>query len=1052
MNKLLIALLLLVAKNSFAQDCQTLAANKPSTLVSAKDEISSSTGKISSIEMAKIKPHLTKAENWVKKLLANFTGAKLLYYNTYFPDYFKDGSTYKSLTEATGIKSYYNSTMMFFAYYCYDNSNTIHTEAESGSTIYVKFNDVFAFGFSENSGIYTINGKPAFKTIQKKRSEGRIDFYEQRSQDNATAKMFTANEYIILRNSDKPVFIPVTRKEYLEQMLKDAQASGISDTKKMTEIYAQNEKQFEAEMKAYKLDKNYTPEKEAKRRKWFEEDQEKLKKANSKTTPGTEAYKELILQYLKKPAEWLNKGFNSFYSYSTYTVEGVKQFVEGWDKSHVDREGETPGEIVSFNPAYFDKTLSSDVPQLIMVHLRNGTYPHMKKVADLVHKPGALKPLQNILTPGKQPAEQSLVVSTSTYKLSYLPKLDKLTPLTVPADMKPSIVSQMPVNYPPVVKLNFAPPLLSPKLKQLPVQPFTSEAYKNYLVELHSKISAAIKPETKKKADDYLANKKLTQSKDISNAAFGAWLQNTPDASLYLYSNAVVNDPTDALAANNFSAFLMMGGLPEKSIPILEFWNKQKSGESTLLANLGNAYYRLGDINSAMKYLQQCIQKDSLHPTANKLLCMMYLKKGDAKKAEEHGTRSITACHDEEIISILHQLNNKIKMGEVMSRFPPLPLKEFPMLKRIQLPVMPSNLDDMEQFTIVLNAIKESLNMTIADIDAKHPKASDDIQQQILMAGFKNGISPIRIKAQYIIMDGMQIYHAEKVKEADVFNYNLKKLNVPHNAKMKAILKKYGDQLNKLEGGEAGDEDKIQALELAQCKELNAEKQAYLTHLSELINQHTQRKEFISRKFFRDYANWAPYWMPQTSISFPSIERDYLKDVMSILSDYTLISKSGCSVYEPLPEKQGSLQEWEDEYCANFKGKIAMGPVKVFFTCNSWGVDGGEGFVGDVEFKYRNNGVFENFTLGAGVGANWHLGKEGVIKTEAGILFKDFIKIGPDEATGKWVVKDVGVKAEIAGEAGIGKVSVEEKVIEVSLAVNAGLETGGIVPSVFNLK
>jgi hypothetical protein len=35
--------------------------------------------------------------------------------------------------------------------------------------------------------------------------------------------MFTSNDYIILRNSDKPVFIAVTRKEYLEQMLKDVE-------------------------------------------------------------------------------------------------------------------------------------------------------------------------------------------------------------------------------------------------------------------------------------------------------------------------------------------------------------------------------------------------------------------------------------------------------------------------------------------------------------------------------------------------------------------------------------------------------------------------------------------------------------------------------------------------------------------------------------------------------------------------------------------------------------------------------------------------------------
>ena len=52
--------------------------------------------------------------------------------------------------------------------------------------------------------------------------------------------MYTSNDYIILRNSDKPVFIAFTRKKYLEQMLKDVEAFGTSDTKMMTQIYTQN--------------------------------------------------------------------------------------------------------------------------------------------------------------------------------------------------------------------------------------------------------------------------------------------------------------------------------------------------------------------------------------------------------------------------------------------------------------------------------------------------------------------------------------------------------------------------------------------------------------------------------------------------------------------------------------------------------------------------------------------------------------------------------------------------------------------------------------------
>lgn len=1012
MQKLLIALLLLLAKSNHAQDCKTRAQNKPSESVRFQDDYSrSGEGPKVTVNVARLKPSLTAAENWVKGLLKGFTGAKLAYSNNFWfnlSDISYTGQFYK----ASGIKGAYSAHMRFYAYYCYDNNDKIFTEEESGSSVQVHFNNVFVDVLNNTAVMVTVNGKPCFEMLEKTKSEGRIDYYEQIAMSNAYDSIYKSkNEFIIIRNSDQPVFLAVTRKEYLGQLLKEV------------DVYKNREIGFAKTI--------------------YAADADGFKKRVAKIETDADQAKQVITEYLQKPQEWLGRSFKRFYNYSSYTAKGMRDYLEKLDVFSLSREEESRTYVASLNPAYY-KSPDTELPQSIIVVLRKGSYPHMRKVSALIHQRGALKPLENLLNSGKKPVEQPLIVST--YKVSYLPKLDKVTPLVVPADMKPSVV---PVNNAvPVKKINFELPLLSPKLKELPAQALTTEGYKNYVLDLHSKITAALKPEIKKKADDYLANKKLTQSKDISHAAFSAWLQNSPEASLYFYSKAVLNDPSDALTANNFAAFLMMGGLPEKSIPILEFWNKQKPGEPALLANLGNAWYRMGDMNNAMNYLRQTVQKDSLHPTANKLLSIMYLQKGDAKKAEEHATRSISASHDEQMISTIRHLNNKIKVGEVMSRFPSLPEKEFPLIRRIHLPAMPTSLDDMEQFTIELNALKESLKMTIADIEAKLQNVTGDIQQQSLMAG----LSPMRIKAQHIIMDGMQIYKEESAKAADVFHYHVKKLAAKYNPTIQAIIKQYNDKLNKLEGGESGGEAEIQALELAKCREINTASEKHLGELAPLVNAYAQRQEFLSRKFYSNYAFYAPSWVPETTASFPSIERDFLKAIANILSEYKLISKSNCSVYEPAEAKRGELKEWEDEYCANFKGKIAIGAVKFFFTCNSWGIDGGEGFVGDVEFKYRDNGAFENFTVGLGIGANWHLRKEKIVNAEAGISLKDFIKIGPDAATGKWMIKDAGWKVEITGEASIGKVAVEEKVLEVSLAVNAGFEAGGIVPSIFNLK
>jgi tetratricopeptide (TPR) repeat protein len=1041
----------------YSQDCNTQAANKPTTYAPNFQNFMNPVGKPASWDITKIKPQLAKVESWMRTMLKGFTGAKLMYGNDYFLDPTGTNPFYKT----SGLKGNYKSIMMFFAYYCYDNKYPIETEGESGSSMTVDFNNVFAGDLCKDFTGLTINGKLAFLVLEKSKTAGRIDYYDLRKRMNFNDTVYTSKKDIFLiRNSDKPVFIPVTRKEYLQQLLKNAEDYKITEIASAKLDYtpaneAANKAKFDEELKRIDNSKNYTPEQMAPYRKRFietwETEKQKFDKRIARVETETTQSKEVLLEYLKKPQEWLGRSLGSFYSYS-YTANGLKSYFDHLDIYTESKEDYTRSEVVSINPDYFNKALSMDVPQLIMLTLTKNGYRYMYKLADLIKQPGALSPLEALMNPGKStPIETAPSTITSNYKLSFLPKLNKLEPLTIPADMKASAMPVIPFNNPPAAKLNVETPVRSPKLNQLPAQPFTLEAYKNYVQDLHAKIAVAIKPEEKKKADDYVKNKKITQSKDISNTALAAWLQNTPKASLYLNSMAVVTNLSDGLAANNFSAFLIMSGLPEKSIPILEYWNKQQPGKATILANLGNAYYRLGDIITAMNYLQQCVQKDSLNPTANKILCMMYLKKGDVKKAEEHGTRSITTTHDQQVISILFQLNNKIKPGEIMSRLPPLPAKEFPMLKRIKLPALPSRLYDMEQFVIDFNAEKESLSKTIDDIEAKIPKDSGDLLQKQMMKSFAHGISPIRVKAQYIIIDGMQIYQRESIREADVFKYNLKKLAVPYSLKVNAIVKKYNAQIAKLPDGEGGQNEEIDALELAKCKEVNAETENYLSVLSPLVNGYAQRREFISRKFYRDYANWAPYWIPG-AIPFPSIEKDYLKDVSNILSEYRIVTKSNCSVYEPLPKKEGVLKEWEDEYCANFKGKLGIGPGKIFATCNSWGIEGGEGIVGGFEVNYADDGAFEDVSFELGFGANWNLGTEHIAQIGAGASVKEFVKIGPDNITREWVVTDAGGKGEIAIEGEIGNVSGEVKVIEVTAGYTSGVNKEGILVPILNLK
>ena len=1053
---------LLIVLGSFGQDCWTRAKSKSEPWETSVDHFMNiGPKKPASWDITKMKPNNVKALSWIKNLLTGFTGAKVGHTDEYSLDYINGGGYVTDFYKATGIKGYYGSTTRFWDYYCYDktanvaNPDKVETNGEAGSFIYINFNNVFVTGLTRDVGVATINGKFAFTVLEKSHSEGRVDFYDLRAKNTVNDTIYTSKrDIIIIRNSDKPVFIPITRKEYLQQMLKDVEISRVKRKEMHTRSYNDMAKAHEDDIKRYKLDKNFTPEKEAIRRKWFAEDQAKLDQLIKKIDPDFDAALQVIKQYLQKPGEWLNRGVRSFYpNMDSYSALNVTQYFENLDNFRESKEDYTRREIVSINPDYFNKALSNDVPQLMMVELVKASYWYMYLLEKKVRQPGGLKALVDIVNPGKSATTEAVPpVVTSTYTLSYLPKLTKLTPLVKPAGMKPSTFPDIPgyTSGGAGAKLNFELPARSSKLSQIPQLP-TEESYKAYLQQVNFAISNALKPEEKRKADEYIKNKKLTQSKNISNTALAAWLQKAPRASLYLYSKAVITNPSDALAANNFSAFLLMGGLPEKSIPILEYWNKQKPGEATILSNLGNAYYRLGDVDKAMKYLQQCVQRDTLNATANKILCLLYLKKGDTKKAEEHGKKSITTSFDQQVISVLQQLNKQIRPGEIMSR---VHTQEFPLLKRIRLPFMPSSVDEMDEFKAHLEEEKASLEMTIRSINAKMGKYKDTAQQKVSVAVLAGGIPSIRMKAQYIILDAMQIYRKESADESEVFRNQFETMTKLYETKVSDIIKKFDKQLKNKEGGEGGDEGEILRLEMARCKDIYAATNSYVASLAPAFNQYAQRQEYIARKYYRDVANWAPYWMPQEPNWFLSVQRAYLEDISKILREYRIIKRSKCAEMpgESPGAKKVKMKEWEDEYCANMKGKLGLVGGGISWTCNSWSVEAGEGLLLELEMNYGDDGSFDSFVLGGGLGAGLDLGGGNIIGLEAGASVKEFIKVGFNEATGKAEVKDFGVKAEATVEGSIGPVGNEIKILELTAAVNAGFEAGGVLAPVLHLK
>lgn len=211
----------------------------------------------------------------------------------------------------------------------------------------------------------------------------------------------------------------------------------------------------------------------------------------------------------------------------------------------------------------------------------------------------------------------------------------------------------------------------------------TSAAIPTYLKTVHGQLLGELDPyinESGEKIYQWIKNTDNTAT-TIGNEAAGFWMMGKSPVALYLMSKACMDDPTDADNLNNFSALLLMAGAEQLAIPILNNLNKQFPKNSTILNNIGQAWFGLGEIEKAGKYLDSTIQIYAYHSQANLTKSYIEESKGNTEAAIEAVKRSIKYAYSEEKEDRLNSLKYKLKSDDLDWDFPmpqdPLGLEKF---------------------------------------------------------------------------------------------------------------------------------------------------------------------------------------------------------------------------------------------------------------------------------------------------------------------------------------------------------------------------------------
>jgi len=322
-------------------------------------------------------------------------------------------------------------------------------------------------------------------------------------------------------------------------------------------------------------------------------------------------------------------------------------------------------------------------------------------------------------------------------------QLDKLTPeqkkmmeqmgMSTKLPSMPNGISDADVNA-AVNGDAFTVPAKNTKLiAAIPGINLTAALLPSYIKSLNEYVEKGIGTDAKFLAENayaFFKNNKYTADM-TGNEAIGFWTLGRPEIAVYIMAKACSDNTTDADLLSNFAAMLSMGGAPHKAIPLLEYLNKLYPGNTTILNNLGQAWFYLGETDKANILLDKVVKAFAYHPQANYTQCLIEQSKGNKAEAIEKMKSSLAYSYSSDKVNMLRKLGYKVKGSDMRKPFRP---ETNPLgLRNFIRPDVPSNYADELRLQTDWDAFQKQVNeksMELAKELIPYQQANNQIAQQ----------------------------------------------------------------------------------------------------------------------------------------------------------------------------------------------------------------------------------------------------------------------------------------------------------------------------------
>ena len=518
----------------------------------------------------------------------------------------------------------------------------------------------------------------------------------------------------------------------------------------------------------------------------------------------------------------------------------------------------------------------------------------------------------------------------------------------------------------------------------------------------------------------------------IGNAAIGYWSIGNPDIAAYLMGRACADDASDADLLSNFAAMLSMGGAPHKAIPLLEYLNKQYPDNTTILNNLGQAWFYLGEVDKANANLDKVVKAFAYHPQANYTQCLIQESKGNKTGAIEKMKNSLAYSYSLDKVNKLRKLGYSVKGSDMRIPFRPDP---DPLgLRKFVRPDVPTSYEQELKLIADWDAFQKQVNeksMSLAKELFPYQQANNqEAQQNYKKFNNKSVDDILKMKASPVKKSNLYEVNAQK---------NLEAMNKDGGVGYRLnAAKKQIDDLKK----DFTAKDEAQRKTIEKQNSIKAESETELAKKGENIgfdNCVVQKKysEWVYANYnkpleeaYKNYLhqlylkiNEELYWkqFTQDAPSFEATKIAAKKEWLAALGNtrYLATNKYGkCETPEQKPSRY-KLADFDDMHCT-YISVLDFGVYKQIDECGKMRIEFDAGKLsGNLNFRADNNG---NDTLVKGT-------------LEATVIDKSVsIKKGPLQI-GANVKAGVGVEFTNSGisdvyATGEASVSVKSNIIE----------------------